>query len=106
MSYLYNLFIQPSITQSLIVLVMTIAAGIFLAEKLRIKSFSLGVTWVLFCGIIFSHFGLRLTPDVEHFAKDFGLILFVYSIGLSVGPSFFSSFGQGGAIPDSTYSLA
>ena len=96
MSYLYNLFIQPSITQSLIVLVMTIAAGIFLAEKLRIKSFSLGVTWVLFCGIIFSHFGLRLTPDVEHFAKDFGLILFVYSIGLSVGPSFFSSFGKGG----------
>lgn len=78
------------------VLVLTIAAGLFLAEKLKIKKFSLGVTWILFCGIILSHFGLRLVPEVEHFAKDFGLILFVYSIGLSVGPSFFSSFGKGG----------
>lgn len=96
MDYFRSLFIEPSITQSLLVLVLTIAAGLFLAEKLKIKSFSLGVTWILFCGIIFSHFGLRLMPQVEHFAKDFGLILFVYSIGLQVGPSFFSSFGKGG----------
>ena len=96
MEYLRTLFITPSITQSLIVLVLTIATGIFLADKLKIKSFSLGVTWILFCGILYSHFGLRLMPEVGQFAKDFGLILFVYSIGLSVGPSFFSSFGKGG----------
>ena len=96
MDYIYSLFIKPGITQSIMVLVLTIAVGLFLAEKLKIKQFSLGVTWILFCGIVFSHFGLRLTPDVEHFAKDFGLILFVYSIGLAVGPSFFSSFGKGG----------
>ena len=96
MSYLDNLFLQPGITQSLMVLVLTISAGVFLAEKVKIKSFSLGVTWILFCGILLSHFGLRLTPEVEHFTKDFGLILFVYSIGLQVGPSFFSSFGKGG----------
>ena len=77
MDYIYSLFIEPGITQSIMVLVLTIAVGLFLAEKLKIKQFSLGVTWILFCGIIFSHFGLRLTPDVEHFAKDFGLILFV-----------------------------
>ena len=96
MEYLQQLFIEPGITQSLIVLALTISVGLFLAEKLKIKSFSLGVTWILFCGIIFSHFGLRLMPEVSHFAKDFGLILFVYSIGLQVGPSFFSSFGKGG----------
>ena len=96
MHYLHSLFLEPGITQSLLVLVLTIAVGLFLAEKLKIKTFSLGVTWILFCGIIFSHFGLRLMPEVEHFAKDFGLILFVYSIGLQVGPSFFSSFGKGG----------
>ncbi len=96
MDYLRSLFIEPGITQSLLVLVLTITVGLFLANKLKIKSFSLGVTWILFCGIIFSHFGLRLVPEVEHFAKDFGLILFVYSIGLQVGPSFFSSFGKGG----------
>lgn len=96
MEYLRSLLMEPSITQSLLVLVLTISAGLFLAEKLKIKSFSLGVTWILFCGILLSHFGLRLVPEVEHFVKDFGLILFVYSIGLSVGPSFFSSFGKGG----------
>lgn len=96
MDYLYNLFFEPSITQSLLVLTLTIALGIFLAEKLKIKSFSLGVTWILFMGIVLSHFGLHLEPHVESFAKDFGLILFVYSIGLQVGPSFFSSFGKGG----------
>jgi len=96
MDFLYNLFFTPSITQSLFVLTLTIASGIFLADKLKIKSFSLGVTWILFMGILLSHFGMRLEPHVESFAKDFGLILFVYSIGLQVGPSFFSSFGKGG----------
>lgn len=96
MDYLQNLLFTPGITQSLLVLCLTMAVGIFCAEKLKIRSFSLGVTWILFTGICLSHFGMRLDPHVEHFAKDFGLILFVYSIGLQVGPSFFSSFGKGG----------
>ncbi|MDD6642294.1 MAG: putative transporter [Bacteroidales bacterium] len=96
MDFLSNLFFAPSITQSLFVLTLTIALGIFLGAKLKIRSMSLGVTWILFCGIVLSAFGIRLTPEVESFAKDFGLVLFVYSIGLSVGPSFFSSLGKGG----------
>ena len=54
------------------------------------------MTWILFAGIVLSHFGMTLNSQVAHFAKDFGLVLFVYSIGLQVGPSFFSSFGKGG----------
>ena len=96
MNYLESLFVTPSIVQSIVVLTMTIFLGLWLGENARIKSFSLGVTWILFVGIILSHFGLRIMPEVAGFAKDFGLILFVYSIGLQVGPSFFSSFGKGG----------
>lgn len=96
MEFLSNLFVQPSIVQSIVVLTLTIFLGLWLGEHAKIKSFSLGVTWILFVGIILSHFGLRVMPEVAGFAKDFGLILFVYSIGLQVGPSFFSSFGQGG----------
>ena len=77
-------------------LAIAIAAGIFLGAKLKFKGITLGITWILFCAIACSHFGMRLDPIVESFAKDLGLILFVYSIGLQVGPSFFSSFGQGG----------
>lgn len=96
MEFIRNLFIVPGVTQSLIVITLVMAVGLFLAEKVKIKKFSLGVTWILFCGILFSHFGVRLDPTVAGFAKDFGLILFVYAIGLQVGPSFFSSFGKGG----------
>ena len=96
MNYLHSLFFEPSVAQSIALLTLVIAIGLVLAAKLKIKNFTLGVTWILFVGIIFSHYGLRLLPQVESFAKDFGLILFVYSIGLQVGPSFFSSFGKGG----------
>ena len=96
MEFFENLLFREGITQSLFLLTLTIAIGIFLSEKLKIGKFSLGVTWILFTGIVLSHFGMLLNPQVEHFAKDFGLILFVYSIGLQVGPSFFSSFGKGG----------
>lgn len=94
--FFYNLLFTPSIAQSLFLLMLTMAVGVFLAEKAKIGKFSLGVTWILFVGIVLSHFGMRLDSNVEHFAKDFGLVLFVYSIGLQVGPSFFSSFGKGG----------
>lgn len=96
MEFLTNLFVTPSIVQSIVVLTLTIFMGLWLGEHAKIKSFTLGVTWILFVGIILSHFGLRIMPEVAGFAKDFGLILFVYSIGLQVGPSFFSSFGKGG----------
>ncbi|MEF9950120.1 MAG: transporter, partial [Mucinivorans sp.] len=95
MTWLYDLFFLPSIAHSILILALTIAVGLMLS-KLSIKGISFGIAWILFMGLIFSHFGMRLTPEVGHFAKEFGLILFVYSIGLQVGPGFFSSLRQGG----------
>ena len=96
MDWLTNLFFGTGIAHSIFVLALAIGCGILLAEKLKIKGITLGITWILFCAIACSHFGMHLDPLVESFAKDFGLILFVYSIGLQVGPGFFSSFGKGG----------
>ena len=94
--WLNNLLFGTGIAHSILVLALAIAVGIFLGAKLKIKGITLGITWILFCAIACSHFGMVLDPLVESFAKDLGLILFVYSIGLQVGPSFFSSFGKGG----------
>ena len=96
MEWLHNLFFGTGIAHSIFVLALAISAGIFLGAKLKFKGITLGITWILFCAIACSHFGMTLDPLVESFAKDLGLILFVYSIGLQVGPSFFSSFGKGG----------
>ena len=96
MEWFSNLFFGTGIAHSIFVLTVAIAAGIFLGEKLKFKGITLGITWILFCAIACSHFGMTLDPLTEAFAKDLGLILFVYSIGLQVGPSFFSSFGKGG----------
>lgn len=96
MTWLHDLFFGTGIAHSIFVLSITIALGITLGAKLKFKGITLGITWILFCAITCSHFGMTLDPMVESFAKDFGLILFVYSIGLQVGPGFFSSFGQGG----------
>ena len=96
MSWLTNLFFGTGIAHSIFALTIAIALGIYLGEKLKFKGITLGITWILFCAIACSHFGMTLDPLVESFAKDLGLILFVYSIGLQVGPSFFSSFGKGG----------
>lgn len=96
MNFIHDLFYTTSVTQSLLVLTIVIAVGIILGERLKIKGMSLGVTWILFFGIFLAAIGIHIHPTVEHFAKDFGLVLFVYSIGLSVGPSFFSSLTQGG----------
>lgn len=96
MNWLHDLFFGTGIAHSILVLSLAIAVGIFLGAKLKFKGITLGITWILFCAIACSHFGMTLDPLVESFAKDFGLILFVYSIGLQVGPGFFSSFGQGG----------
>jgi putative transport protein len=96
MNWLHDLFFGTGIAHSILVLAFAIALGITLGAKLKFKGMTLGITWILFCAIACSHFGMTLDPLVESFAKDFGLILFVYSIGLQVGPGFFSSFGQGG----------
>ena len=96
MDWLSNLFFGTGIAHSIIVLAFAISLGITLGAKLKFKGITLGITWILFCAIACSHFGMTLDPLVESFVKDFGLILFVYSIGLQVGPGFFSSFGQGG----------
>ena len=94
MSSIESFIFTPSITQSLLWLTIVMTIGLWLGEKAKIKNFSLGVTWVLFVGIALASFGVKIDHSVAQFAKDFGLILFVYSIGLQVGPSF-SPFKRG-----------
>ena len=79
----------------MIILALTIALGVILG-RVKFAGISFGVTWILFVGIVFSHFGMTLNGDLLNFIKEFGLILFVYSIGLQVGPGFFSGFKSGG----------
>lgn len=95
MDWFYNLVWQESVAHTIFLLGIVIAAGVFLG-KIKVGGISLGVTWVLFVGIILSHFGMTIDPHMLHFIKEFGLILFVYSIGLQVGPGFFSSFKKDG----------
>ena len=94
MSALESFLFNPSITQSLLWLTVVMTIGLWLGEKAKVKHFSLGVTWVLFVGITMASVGIKIDHSVAQFAKDFGLILFVYSIGLQVGPSF-SPFKRG-----------
>ena len=90
-----NLLFSPGVAHSVLLVAATIAIGLAMS-RIKIGGISLGVTWVLFVGIVASHFGLVLDHTTSHFVKEFGLILFIYSIGLQVGPSFFSSFRTGG----------
>lgn len=83
------------VAHSVLILSLVIAFGIMLG-KIKVWGVSLGVTWILFVGIAFGHFNLNLDEHLLHFLKEFGLILFVYSIGLQVGPGFFSAFKKGG----------
>ena len=96
--WFYTLFAPnetPDITQSLIVLLLAISVGFFVG-RLKFGSVSLGVSAVMFVGLFLGHFGYRIAPDLLVFARDFGLILFVYGIGIQVGPSFFASFKKEG----------
>lgn len=90
-----NLFFGTNVAHSMIVLALAVAIGVYLG-RVKIAGVSFGVTWVLFVGIVMSHFGMVLDAELLHFVKEFGLILFVYSIGLQVGPGFFASFKSGG----------
>ncbi|MBQ4279957.1 MAG: putative transporter [Rikenellaceae bacterium] len=101
MNWVYGLFFGNEafwgggVAHSVLILALVIAVGIILG-KIKVAGISLGVTWILFVGIVVSHFGMRLNEHLLHFVKEFGLILFVYSIGLQVGPGFFASFKKGG----------
>lgn len=95
MDWLYSLFLGEGIAHTVLVLSLVIAGGVLLS-KVKIGGISLGVTWILFVGIAAGHFGMTVDHNTLHFIKEFGLILFVFSIGLQVGPGFFSSFKEGG----------
>ncbi|MDE6134771.1 MAG: transporter, partial [Muribaculaceae bacterium] len=86
---------NTSIASTLILYSFVIAAGIFIG-KVKVCGVSLGVTFVLFVGILMGHFGYIIQSDILKFVREFGLILFIFSIGLQVGPGFFSSFKKGG----------
>ena len=95
MNWFVDLFLGNGIAHSVLVIALVVAVGTALG-KVKVAGVSLGVTWVLFAGIACSHFGMRLDPGVQHFVKEFGLILFIFALGLQVGPGFFASFKKGG----------
>lgn len=95
MDWLYNLFIEPSALQAVVILSLICAIGLGLG-KIRIGGISLGVTFVFFAGILAGHLGLKIDPQMLNYAESFGLVIFVYALGLQVGPGFFSSFRDEG----------
>lgn len=86
---------NPSLASTLVLYSFVVALGVYLG-KMKLFGVSLGVTFVLFVGILMGHFGYTVDHDVLHFVREFGLILFIFSIGLQVGPGFFASFKKGG----------
>ena len=93
MNWLVNLFTQHSFAHTMIVFSLVIAIGIMLG-KVKILGISLGVTWVLFIGLLFSFLGVTVETELQDFLKEFGLVLFVYTLGLQVGPGFFASLNK------------
>ena len=90
-----NLFTGNGVASTVLMLAISIFAGLLLG-RLKIKGITLGITWVLFVGILISALGVSLNGDMLHVVKEFGLILFVTAVGLQVGPGFFQSFKKGG----------
>ena len=97
MHWLVDLFRNDSTAHTILILSLVIAAGVAIG-RIRIRGVSFGVAGVLFAGILFSHFGVAINEPVLDFVKDFGLVLFVYMIGLQVGPGFFASFRRLGLV--------
>ena len=95
MEWIDTLFVEHTALQAVVVVALICAAGMALG-KVRIGGISLGVTFVFFVGILAGHFGLSVDEEMLEYAESFGLVLFVYSLGLQVGPGFFSSFHRGG----------
>lgn len=95
MDWLVSLFSTQGIAHTILMYAMVISLGV-LTGKIKFFGISLGVTFVLFVGILVGHLGFSVNTEIMHFIREFGLILFIYSIGLQVGPGFFSSFKKGG----------
>ncbi len=95
MEWFHSLLFEDGIAHAVLLYALTISAGVALG-KIRIFGISLGVTFVLFVGLFLGHLGFNANPEIIHFLREFGLILFIFSIGLQVGPGFFSSFKKGG----------
>ncbi len=95
MEFLNSILFGSGVAHSIFVLAVVITVGTALS-KIKLGGISLGPTWILFVGIAASHFGMRLESSTLEFARDFGLTIFVFSIGLQIGPGFFSSLRQGG----------
>lgn len=92
---MYNLFTGSGVGPCILYLALSIFLGLLLG-KIKIAKISLGITWVLFVGIVISALGVTLNAGMLHIVKEFGLILFVTTVGLQVGPTFFNSFKKGG----------
>ena len=92
---MHDLFFGQGIAHTILLIAFVIGIGLYLS-RFKVKGISLGSTWILFMGILMGHLGFKADLNVLHFVKEFGLILFVFSIGLQVGPGFFHSFKSGG----------
>lgn len=95
MNWLQDAFFEPTMVQAVIIISLVSALGLYLG-RIKIFGISLGITFVFFAGILAGHLGIVVNKDMLYFAQSFGLILFVYALGLQVGPGFFSSLKRGG----------
>ena len=95
MNWLIEIFTEQTFIQATLILSLICAVGLALGQ-IKVKGISLGVTFVFFAGIAAGHFGLKVNPDMLTMIQNFGLILFIYALGVQVGPGFFSSFKHGG----------
>lgn len=95
MNWLLETLAEPSMIQAVAVISIVAAVGVYLG-RLKIFGISLGITFVFFAGIMAGHLGITVNKDMLNFAQNFGLIVFVYTLGLQVGPGFFSSLRHGG----------
>ena len=96
MDFINSLFIEHSALQAIVVLSLISALGLMLG-RIHVRGISLGITFVFFTGILAGHFGLSVDSQMLYYAETFGLVLFVYALGLQVGPGFFSSMRTEGA---------
>ena len=96
-AWLRDVFVTPSVLQTLVMLTLVSAIGLILG-KLRVGKFSLGITFVFFVGILGAHFGVKMNAGMNSFAQTLGLTLFVYALGVEVGPSFFPSLKRQGLL--------
>ena len=95
MEWLTDIFVHQSYTQAILIISLICAVGLALG-KIKIAGVSLGISFVFFAGIIAGHIGIKINSDMLLLAQNFGLIIFIYSLGVQVGPGFFSAFKKGG----------